>query len=450
MLSLRQVQSADVSSTRADEYARSKEFSVASSYVRHAFKFSVVIRLFFVVSGLSLSLFGAQMAMAQLFSACLLYMPTHHYLAINTLLVAVPGLFFSISGKSSSPKHRLITTCIVEALAVSLAALALRFNCPTMPVIVLSAAALALGNCAFVKAVTEVVPLYPETKTFNGFNSYFCAFGLGSVLAAVSLVKTISFALPGGLEIAASFILLGCAMVFKAMPESEAYSIEVKESKFVSAQELLRFLIPACMTAIPVFTILLLTLERNWVLFPHLLHILQLICQGALVGSIFSCSMIFRRFQLSQFCVPAIASLALAFIMAISPAANQGANTDFCLATLGALFVYSNVQLLTRAQILLSPVLLGQSGQWLSICTIFAVTFFVSSLQPFLDTISATMVVRFLGVEIAVAGSLVLSAVLIWHSRSLNWTNVQEIAGINVEETHDFCASGGASRLSAE
>lgn len=444
------MQSADVSSTRADEYARSKEFSLASSYVRHAFKFSVVFRLFFVVSGLSLSLFGAQVAMAQLFSACLLYMPTHHYFAINTLLVAVPALFFSIAGKSASPKHRLITTCIVEALVVSLAALALRFNCPTMPVIGLSVAVLALGNCAFVKAVTEVVPLFPEARTFNGFNSYFCAFGLGSVLAAVTLAKTISFALPGGLEIAASFILLGCAMLFKAMPDSEAYSIEAKESKLPSALELLPFLIPACMTSIPVFTILLLTLERNWVLFPHFLHILQLMCQGALVGSIFSFSMIFRRFQLSQFCVPAIASLALAFVMAISPAANQGANTDFCLVILGALFVYSNVQLLTRAQISLSPILLGQSGQWLSICTIFGVTIFVISLQPFVDTISATMVVRFLGLEIVVAGSLVLSAIMIWHSRFVNSTNVQEIAGINVEEAHDFCASGVASRMPAE
>jgi hypothetical protein len=441
MLSLRQVQSVDVSSTRADEYARSKKFSLASSYVRHAFKFLIVFRLFFVVSGLSLSLLGAQMAMAQLFSACLLYTPTHHYLAINTLLVAVPALFFSIAGRSSSSKHRLITTCIVEALVVSLAALALRFNCPTMPVIVLSVAVLALGNCAFVKAVTEVVPLLPQTRTFNGYNSYFCAFGLGSVLAAVSLVKTISYSLPGGLEIAASFILLGCAMVFKAMPESEAHSIGVEESQFASAQELLPFLIPAYMTSIPVFTILLLTLERNWVLFPHLLHILQLMCQGALVGSIFSFSMIFRRFQLSQFCVPALATFALAFIMAISPAANQGANTDFCLATLGALFVYSNVQLLTRAQISLSPLLLGQAVRRLSVCTIFAVTIFVSSLQPLLDTISATMVVRFLGLEIVVAGSFVLSAVLIWHSRSVNSTNVQNITG-HIEESHDFCALG--------
>jgi len=181
-----------------------------------------------------------------------------------------------------------------------------------------------------------------------------------------------------------------------------------------------------------------LTLEQNWALFPHLMHILQLLCKGALVGSIMSLSPVFRRFQLSQFCVPALTAFALALIIAVSPAANQGVNADLCLAILGALFVYSNVQLLTRAQILLSPVLLGKSARLLSVCAIFAVTIFVIPLQPFLDTISATMLVRFLGLEIVVAGSVALSAVLIWHNRFLNSSNIQETSCLNIGAAHDF------------
>jgi hypothetical protein len=452
MLSLRQVQSADVSNTRADEYARSKEFSLANSDFRGAFKFLVAFRLLAVVTGLSLSLFGAQMAMAQLFGACLLYIPTHHYLAINTLLVAVPALIFSLFSvvrEDTSPKHQLITTCISEALVVSLAALALRFNCQPMIVIVLTVAALALGNCAFVKATIKMVPLFPEVKTFTGFNGYFCAFGICSVLAAVLLVKTISFALPGGLEIAASIILLGCAMVFKAMPESNYQYVQ--EQRFLAAlSPLLPFLVPASMTAIPVFTVLLLTLERNWVLFPHLMHIFQIVCIGAIVGFGLSVPLTARRFQLSQLCLPALAALALSFIMAISPAANQGLTADVCLAILGALFVYSNVQLLTRAQISFSPIVLAQSARLISICAIFAVSLFVISLEPFLDTISATMVVRFLGLEIGVAGSVALSAVLIFHNRSVGSVNIRDSGDKNAEQSHDFWSSGVVSRGPAE
>jgi len=457
MLSLRQVQSVDVSSTRADKHARLKEFSLSTSYPRDAFKFSVTFRLVVIAAGLSLSFFGAQMAMAQLFSACLLYLPTHRYFAINTLFVAVPALlyalFSSVAGKSS-PKYRLVTTTIAEALVVSLVALALRFNCQPMIVIVLAVAVLALGNCAFVKAVTEMVPHLPEVKTFNGFNSYFYAFGICSVLAAVSLVKMISFALPGGLEVAASFILLGCAMVFKAMPESAGIGVQEKEHRLASVYALIPFLVPACMTAIPVFTVLLLTLERNWVLFPLLLHILQLVCEGAILGSMISSilalSLTLRRFQLSQLCMPALATLALAFTMAISPSANQGINADCCLVFLGAMFVYSNVQLVTRAQTSLSPALLGEAARLLSICMIFAVSIFVISLQPFLDTISATMMVRFLGLEIVVAGSSALSAALIWHNRSVNSVDLQETGSVNIESSHDFCTSGFVSRLSGE
>ena len=256
--------------------------------------------------------------------------------------------------------------------------------------------------------------------------------------------------MPGALEIAASFILLGCAMVFKAMPAAlhsergmdEPVLPQATKLKLVSVQDLLPFLVPAYMTAIPVATVLLLTMEQNWALFPHLMHILQMLCQGALVGSIIALLVVSGRFQVSQFSVPALTTFALAFVMAVSPAANQGINVDTCLVVLGGLFVYSNVQLLTRAQNLLNPVLLGQLTRLLIMCTLCTLGFFVLPLQPFLDTISATMLVRFLGLEVVAAGSVALGALFTCNHRLVNSLNIKELTHVNVEvnvETaHDF------------
>jgi hypothetical protein len=195
MLSLRQVKSVDVSSSRADPHARSKEFSLLSPFSRDTSIFSIIFRLAVVIAGLSLCLFGTQLAIAQLFSASLLYLPTQNWVALNSLLVILPAFICSVFsgavGKRFSPKKQIIIAGLALSLVVSFAALALRVDYQPSTVIVVSVLLLALFGCAFMKVVAEMVPVLPAIKTFNGCNSYFFTLALCSVLAAVALVREI-------------------------------------------------------------------------------------------------------------------------------------------------------------------------------------------------------------------------------------------------------------------
>ena len=205
-----------------------------------------------------------------------------------------------------------------------------------------------------------------------------------------------------------------------------------------SMHELLPFFVPASMTALPVFNVLVLALERNWVLYPQLLHSAGCICVGAFLGLLLSLSPVARSFQLSQHAMPGLSAFALAVVLAITPGDNQGFNCDISLALLGALFVYTNVQLLTRAQSLFDRDLLNRAASLSLFCLAAAVAFFATLIQPFLDTISATMLTRFLGLEIVVVGSAMLTLVLSWQSRLMAISYIQQPVSGGNQASHDF------------
>ena len=223
MLSLRQVQSADVSDLQADPHALSKEWRLTDSFTQNAFRLSIALRQIAVLIGIASLFFGALCAIAQVLSACVLYLPAHRYFALNTWTVFFPALcyfgFALITNKQFSAKHQLVMSGLSLAVTVSVAALALRLQCQSVAVMVPTLAILAAGVAASSKALIEVVPQLPAVKNYGVFNSYFCTGSIFCVLAAIFSIKTISIALPAGLEIGASFILLGCAVLSKTLPE---------------------------------------------------------------------------------------------------------------------------------------------------------------------------------------------------------------------------------------